>query len=186
MAFELVSFDDIKDFMSLENDNLSDYPDMTVIKSSVESAVENYIGRKLESTSRTEIIFIGPHAQRMINLKALPIDSVTSLTHLYYGTSTSYTEDDDYIIMDYGVYLNAEVQNCKITLVYTGGYAEGEVPEEIQRAALIQTVHEYQTKDRVGAEYIQTQTGSIKRPPIVLLDEVKRLLAHYKHPLMII
>ena len=63
---------------------------------------------------------------------------------------------------------------AKTVITYTGGLTV--VPAELTRAALLQTVYEYQNKDSVGLENISNQGGSVTKPEIGLLKEVKQIL----------
>ena len=71
--------------------------------------------------------------------------------------------------------------NAKVVIVYTGGITI--VPDAMARAALLQTAYEFQSKDQIGAESVTTDGGSVSRPALGLLKEVKRNLEKYKHPL---
>jgi len=186
MTLELVTFNKVKDFLQLEREE-SSYPELAIIAPSVVSAIENFIGRFLEQKERTEEFLIGSIATRFIDLKGIPIVSVSSASVTELGDSDTLTENEDFIISNGGIeLLYTSFKRCKVSVTYTGGYAADNVPEDIQRAALLQTVYEYQSKDYVGASSVTTEGGSIQRPPIGLLKEVRRLLDNYKHPAQIV
>ena len=184
MSVELVTYADIKNFLGLEQASIDSYPALGVIRESVTSAIEEYLGRDLESKERSETIRIhAPTSTAMIHLRAIPISSVSSVSVTILGDSESYTEDDDYEITGYGLRLFSKVNHAKVAVTYTGGYADDDVPEAISRAALLQVVHEFQSKDQLGAESVSTEGGTVSRPPLGLLKEVTRMLNKYVHPL---
>jgi len=181
MAIELVSYANLKSLLGLEDASITDYPALGVLRDSVTSAFEAHTGRLFESTSRSETIYIGASATTMLKLKAIPISSITSLTVTVSETTETYTEHDDYEITAYGLKLLSKVSNCTIAITYTGGIST--VPDTLERAALIQTAYEFQAKDQIGSESVTTEGGTISRPALGLLKEVKRLLDQNMHPL---
>jgi len=80
MTIELVSYADLKVLLGLEEALITAYPDLALIQSSVTAAIEEYVGRSLESVERTENFFIGSEKSQMIGLKDLPVASVSSVT----------------------------------------------------------------------------------------------------------
>jgi hypothetical protein len=185
MTLSLVSFDDVKDLLDLGGANVAAYPALTVINNRVFYAFQTYLGRKLESAERAEIKYITGKLS-MLHLDALPVASVSSVTAVDdYGNSETLTEDEDFAISEYGIKLLSQWQNVKITVVYTGGYSNDTVPDEIKQAAFIQAAYEFQAKEHIGAETVSTDGGTITRPGLQLLIETKRMLNPYKHPLKI-
>jgi len=180
MAIELVSYADLKSLLDLEEALITSYPALGVIRESVTSAFESFTGRLFESKERTDTIYISNPTQ-MIALPAIPVASVSSLVVTFYETSETYTEHGGYEITRYGVKLTSSVQNCKIVITYTGGIST--VPDNLERAALLQTAYEFQSKDQIGAESVTTEGGSVNRPALGLLKEVQRLLKPLVHPL---
>jgi len=71
-----------------------------------------------------------------------------------------------------------------MVVVYTGGITEA--TNSMNRAALLQTAYEFQAKDHIGASSVSAEGGSVQRPELGLLKEVKRILSKDKHPLMVI
>jgi hypothetical protein len=181
MAIELVSYADLKALLGLEDATIASYPDLALIQLSVTAAIEEYIGRALESTERTEYVYAGSEKIRMIGLKGLPIASVSSVIVTVENEEET-LEDDDYYITEYGIKLMNGYSNSKVTVVYTGGLSS--VTSEINRAALYQIAYEYQSKDFIGVENVFTEGGSVTRPELSLLKETKRMLESSKHPLM--
>ena len=176
MALELVSYTDLANLIDLTKGLLSDYPALSIIMDSMVSAFEEFTGRKLEKIARTDTQFVGALKRSQIKLPAIPIESVASVTVTVSGISESYTEDDDYDITNYGIRLWTACQNCKIVVVYTGGLAAVTEEANLNRAALYQVGYEWQNKTHIGAETVSTEGGSVTRPELQLLKEVKRML----------
>lgn len=186
MAFELTSFADLKSLLKLKKLSITDYPELSVIKASVEAAIEGFLGRSLESISRTESIYISLCASRMVPLKGLPVATITSITLTdNLGEDETLSAPDDYRITPYGIRLSSKVTDMDISVIYTGGYTRAPtdtLPAEIARAALLQTAYEWQSKSHIGASSVTSEGGSITRPQIQLLKEVKARLYAHRHP----
>jgi hypothetical protein len=184
MAIELVSYDDLKDLLDLEEDAITGYPSLSIIRASVTSAIEEYLGRELESKSRTDTLYVEGTPTSMIYLPAIPVTSVTSLVVTWSDDTETYTVNNDFEITGYGLKFYASVSNVSIAITYVGGMST--VPDAVKRAALLQTAYEFQSKDQIGAESVSTDGGYVSRPPLGLLPEVKRILNRFKHPLMMV
>ena len=181
--WELVSFASLKALLGLGDSAIADYPALNVLKSSVEAAIESFLGRDLESSERTESFYIaGP--TNMISLRAIPVASVASLTVTMLGETETYNaNDNDYIITRYGLKVYSQLEDAKVDITYTGGLSA--VPSNIERAALLQTAYEFLGKDNIGAETVSNEGGSVSRPSLNLLPVVKSLLNRDIHPLKI-
>lgn len=183
MSFELIPFDDIKDLLGLKQPTIASYPDLAIIKLRLLPSFQEYTGREFEKKERTEEIFIhGPKVQ-MIPLKALPIESVSSvvISSNSYGTETVTSADFD--ITNYGLKLGWKIRNCKVSIVYTGGLTG--TTDILKAAALYQLAYEFQSKDQIGAESVSNEGGSVYRPELGLLKETKRMLKSELHPLQV-
>ncbi len=181
MAIELVTFAQLDNILGLEGTVIADYPGLEEIQTSVTSAIEEFIGRDLEQIERTETVFINGSPTQMISLRGLPVGSIDTVTMASSSGEISCDEWNDYEVTEYGIRLFAATRRAKLTIVYTGGIAT--VPSAINRAALIQTVYEFQNKEHIGAESVSTDGGFVSTPSLQLLGEVKRVLAHSIHPL---
>lgn len=181
MAIELVTYANLKNLLDLEDAAITDYPALNVLRDSVTSAFEAYTGRLFESKARTETIYIGSFATQMVKLDAIPVSSVASLTVTISETTETYAEHGDYEIAAYGIKLLSSVKDCTIAITYTGGIST--VPDDLARAALLQVAYEFQAKDQIGAESVSTEGGTISRPALGLLKEVRKLLNQNMHPL---
>jgi len=173
---ELVTFDDLASLLELEKLDIEEYPALNVIRDSVVAAIESYIGRELELGQRSETLYAGTYPERMIGLKGLPVQSIGAVA-CDSGLPVTAT------IQSYGVRLDTGIRNCRVVVIYTGGFAADAIPSGIRRAALIQTAYEFQAKDHIGAETVSTEGGAVTRPALQLLPEVRRMLDPFKHPL---
>jgi hypothetical protein len=171
----LVHYADIKALLGLEKTE-DQYPALMVLIDSVQASIESYTGRKFEFGTHNERIFIVKPTQ-FLPLSALPVYSIESIVDASGSVIT------DYQIAFYGLKSNAWTANGYLDIEYDGGYTIASMPPEIKRAALLQIAFEYQNHDNIGAESVSTQGGVIQRPALSLLDEVKNMLNHYKHPI---
>jgi hypothetical protein len=112
----------------------------------------------------------------LVPLKAFPL---VTLTSVLVGEDT--TELATSCTKKYGHIMLPNAVEANVTITYTGGYEEA--PDPIKRAALLQTLHEWQRKDHIGAENVTNDGGSVIWPELGLLKEVKRLLDPYVHPM---
>lgn len=180
MAIELVTFADLKAFLDLSDATENDYPDLALIKTSVVSAIENYCRRIFEHDEYTKTHFyLAPI--KFIEVAAYPITSVVSLNLDSGDGDVLQTENTDFVVLNDGIEFSEPIQATKVTLVYNGGLQT--VPGDLSRAALLQTVYEFQNKNSVGLENVNTQGGSVTKPELGLLKEVKKILDEtYKRP----
>jgi len=181
MTIELVSYNDVKAFLNLQGETITEYPDLSLIMSSVTSAIEEYLGRFLTYASYEKRKHLWS-ISHMVGLEALPVDAVDSVKVTESGVTTVLTSSD-YDITDYGLYLYTPVSRSLVEVEYDGGYTTDTLPAAISRAALLQIAFEFQTKDHVGASTVSTEGGMTQRPQLGLLKEVQRLLNSHKHPL---
>ena len=184
MTIELVPYASLKSLLDLEDVLITDYPALDLLRSSVTFAIEEYLDRLLESKERTETIYFGRQERSMVSLPAIPVTSISSVTVTIIGESETYDENEEYEITEYGIQLAVSLSKAKIVIVYTGGISV--VPDAMARAALMQTAYEFQAKDQIGASSVSTAGGSVQRPELGLLKEVKRMLNQYKHPLRLV
>ena len=182
MTIELVSFEDIQAVIDLGELDADSYPALPVLMESVVFAIESYLSRTLTSAVYTESTRV-MQKTTMVSLSALPITAVSSVSVTQQGSTESLTIDDDYLITDYGLMLLSSVSNSVVEVVYTGGYLSSNIPGALNRAALLQTIYEFQGKDTIGATSVSTEGGSVQTPALGLLKEVRRLLDPFKHQL---
>ncbi|HCG7104104.1 TPA: hypothetical protein NJ322_005019 [Vibrio parahaemolyticus] len=162
---ELVSFEKLKEVLHLERDSIESYPALQILADSCQSSFESYLCRFLEDDTYTET-FDAEDWDGFFPLKGLPIKSIKDVRVDGELCSMSPRIRTD------GVQL--PVRAGVVSIKYYGGYDE--IPADIERAALFQIVHEYQGHDHLGATSVSTDGGSVRRPQLGLLWEVKRLL----------
>ena len=195
MAYNFVLFAQIKKLLGLEKGDVEDYPQLEFIIDSVEDAIEDYCGRLFEYSVVTDERVNLSFSSRMVPLLRLPIESIEEVRIV---TSENETTTTAYEITPYGIrldtayggykdevnYENAVSGNVWIEVDYTGGY-ETEPPKTVQRAAYLQIGYEYQNVDHIGAQSVTTEGGSVNRPELGLLKEVKTRLQKFIHPAQI-
>ena len=167
-------FSVLKERLRLEKANLSDYPVLEDVIASVYAAFENYLQRHLEYDIQQEIDY--GNNRTIIRLEALPVESITTITNF----DGDVVDADNYEITEYGVRLLAPT-NGKLVIDYVGGLSIA--PEALTRASMYQIISEYQRRDNPDSEYLSGEGGSVTRPELGLLKEVKRLLGSFVHPL---
>jgi len=182
MSVELVSFSELKNVLGLEGDSIDEYPALEIIREGVTAAIEEFIGRELTQKEREEIVYVGKTFSSMIYLKALPIYSVSSVVIESWGDEITLS-DNDFQVVKYGVELLSPINRSKVKITYTGGLVDEDVSARLNRAALLQTVYEFQTKEHVGATSVYTDGGSVSTPELGLLKEIQRMLTSEIHPL---
>lgn len=154
------------------NKEIDQYPGLELVADGVQARLEDHLGRIFETGDQiyTRTYF---HPTAHIGLPALPISSVTTVT--IGGVSTT-----DYTVHQWGLQLGSKVTG-EISVEYVGGYSEA--PEWLKRALTIQIIYEWQNKDNMGAESVTNEGGTIQRPALQLLSEVRRTLEQHVHPL---
>ena len=173
---DFIPFSRLKYRLNLtDGDSYDDYPDLNELVISVKASIEDYLGRILDIGDYTYTRLPSTTPTKMIYLDALPVNTVASVT-----VDGAALTSSEYVVTDYGIRLNSEIANQKIVVTYNGGLSS--VPETLIRAGLIQSAYEYQSKTQVGAETINTDGGTVTRPALQLLPEVKRSLSKLRHP----
>lgn len=170
----LTSFTDMAQLLDLNQASLDDYPQLSFVMTSVDDAIQTYLKRTLEQDAYTETKFMYGDS-KMLALKAIPIVSVSAVV------VDNVTIDPSWVtITPYGLLFGYAVAGF-VTVEYTGGIDE--IPGGLKRAASLQAAYEYQNIDHVGAETVSNEGGSIQRPALGLLREVKRMLNEHVHPM---
>jgi len=174
---DLIEFADLKSLLGLDCTSIDEYPALALLRNSVSAAIESHLGRALEYGNRTEQVELWEH-DSMVPLRALPVESVDTVTVTLFGGSTASTVTG-WMPTNYGIALLSPAQ-CVVSVTYNGGLTE--VPDWLRRAALMQTAYEFQNKDHIGADFVTIEGGSVKRSELSLLKEVRRLLDAHRHP----
>lgn len=179
MALTLAPFDKVQALLDLSGGTVSEYPALEVLQDWVQGSFEAYLDRTLEESSGVEVPQFGVEPTSMIPLSRLPVSSINSIS-----LDGEAQDPDAYNIAAFGVQLNTAVsRGSTVEVDYTGGYTDASLPSDLQRAGTIQVVHEFQIRDHIGAQSVQTEGGTVDRPAIGLLDEVTRILDPYVHPI---
>lgn len=174
-----VKFDDLKAMLNLEKDDISEYPQLSIIQGGVESRIESYCKRVFEKDTVTEDFFIDRDA--LLHLERIPVETVSIIKVSRAGITLF--EDFAWYYLDRkaGVKLQGTYENCDFSVTYTGGFED--LPPDIYRAMLLQICYEYQRYPNLGATSSRPDVGgSSSYPEYDLLSEVKSLLAKYVHP----
>lgn len=183
MAFELLPFEKIKNYLDLEGSNYADYPALEQIAARLVPSFEAETGRLFEKIERTVKIYVGNCPRRMLRLDALPVASVEQVQVDDSDTGLIDLGSANWRVTDYGVNLYTHISNAVVEITYTGGLVDT-VPV-LEAAALYQMAYEFQSKDQIGASNVSNEGGTVTRPEIGLLKETRRILAGEWHPLKV-
>jgi len=174
MAFELIPYESIKNFLGLDGSSINDYPSLGTILDRLLPSFEAFTGREFEKIERIATIFMNEMPKKMIYLPAIPIEEVVSVEAEEYGSV-------DYKITGYGLRLETGISNDILNVTYTGGLES--VTPVLEAAALYQLSHEFNRKEHIGAETVSTEGGTVTYRELGLLKETKRILMPAVHPL---
>lgn len=170
----IVSFSDLKSMLELTKDSFTDYPSLKVIADQVHSDLESYTGRKLNTVSKLTESGITIGKESFINLKNIPIVSVSSII----VDGVTLTVDTDYTVNNYGISL-ITARDGSYTIVTKGGFKN--IPEEIYRAEMSQIIYEWQNRNNLAAKNFTNDGGSVSLPGFEILNHVKEMLSSYVH-----
>lgn len=170
---KILNFDDLKAILKIDKTE-ENYPDLIILESSVIAAIENYLGRYIKQGDFVETVTVPPSGD--IPLKALPVIGIDNIT-----ISEAILLPYEYKIKFFGVTIGFVSEDSTAEISYTGGFEK--VPDSLYRAILMQTIYEYQNSANIGATSVSTEGGTIQRPELGLLAEVKRLINLYIHPM---
>lgn len=182
MALRELIFNDVRALLDLRDITIGDYPALELLIDRIIPAVEDHLGRTLDKGTVTEEWLGPPEPTAMVPLSRLPVASVDEVR------LDGETQDADaYTTVAHGLNVTFTVQpDAKVEVDYTGGFdntaSPPEVPGPLRKAITTQVAYEFQSKEAIGAETVETQGGTINRPQLQLLKEVQRLLQPYVHP----
>lgn len=177
----LTNFDELRELLHLEKDDIEDYPSLAAVIESVYAAIEIYTGRTLERGDHVEDAHIDGC---LVPLRALPVESVESVTLDGADVTSAATIRRDGLALS-GGYAG------DVVVTYTGGLSASNPRHRrdiaaLRRAATLQVLHEWQRKDHIGAESVSNEGGFTRWPQLGLLDEVKRTLNPLRNPAALI
>lgn len=175
----LVRFSKIRDLIDLEapvssegEATLDDFPQLAVLLDSVKASIESYVGRYIEQDSYTESGWIDNNE---IPLRALPVKKIKSLT-----LDGEPVDSTKIRLTRSGISLPSNVpRETLFSVKYQGGFDE--IPADIERAALLQVIYEYNRLPHIGATSVSNDGGSVQTPELGLLREVRTLLNKYRN-----
>jgi hypothetical protein len=139
------------------------------------AAIENYVGRPLARATRTETH--RPESSWRIYLRAIPVESVTSVVAGRTGSTTTldadqYSVDAETGVLEvyrsfYGGYrypdrvYGSDPRAGNVVVTYVGGYDTDEAPADITQAAILATLATTETLSLSGGGlYASEQLGS--------------------------
>jgi hypothetical protein len=190
----LVNVTDIKTKLEWNGTDHDDY--FTSILPSLDSLVDNAIGRPIQYDTHTE--YYSGDGSRRLSLRQGPIDSVTSLSLVTYGSSGAesldeYTENVDYYV--FGVrteqwtlpgWLEASIEFVKgrrnYKVVYDAGYNDTTgIPQDLKDAALYAATWMFnKSKDAATLTRDVGDGGESFRTEEEFLDDLRRQLSKYR------
>ncbi len=165
---------------------------ITQMISTYSQNVERFLGRHVESTSRTEQYDIEV-GQRFFHLPGSPISSITSVKAADdrdFASADAIDTDNYYADLARGSIefdtSPSAVGPGTLQIIYEGGMAANTAAfiaayPDVAQACDMQIAYVISRKDQLGAQSIGMQSGSIGwSGPVDMLPEVKRILEPYR------
>lgn len=169
--------------------------ELTLLLDGIQSRFDRHCNRTLAITA-SDTTEYADGGQGVVGLKRFPIVSITAIKEASdrdFASADALTEDDDFVqdpdsglVFRVGTWL-AGVRTVQI--VYRGGYAaagatlgtgETEMPDAIQRAALMQARYEWQNRLQLGSQQVAANGASVTGARAELLPEVRQILDGYR------
>ena len=187
---KLISRANLKTYLSIAATTYDDLLDLIISQTS--ARLQKYLNRKLKKQEYTEYFNI-PISRKTFNLRAYPIDLTEDFTVTQYDVEDTINVDyfvyeDKGIVQYYTERTRCSEPKC-MKFVYTGGYEELytdseyvlDVPDDIQRAAMIQSAYDFKRRKDIGLTTTTTPDGSISKANDTLLPEVVDILKSYRN-----
>lgn len=184
--FDIKTFKKVMEFKGVESDDA-----LLTIMEFVKKRLENFLSKRLDYAIYTER-YRGSGCN--VPLMANPIDEEASILVTRQPKNYDASETGEYVVTPWGIELNTEIYRGEVIRVtYSGGYpvysgttildfsADPEAGA-IVRAAMLQTMHEWQRRLKPGGTELNTDVGTLSMEPIDLLQEVKDSLESFRHP----
>lgn len=182
--------DNIKALLGITS--TSDDAILVQIANVASSQIENYLGRSVESTSRTEYFDV-ERGQHLFQLRAYPVASSPAIV-VYNDESRLFTTvvsnenytalgDEGQLIFDEDYELVTGPKVLKV--VYTGGLASSQASLEsnypdLEMATRIQAVFLFENRKKIGVQSESVDGSSASRQELMLLKGVKEMIEHYR------
>lgn len=150
--------------------------EIAAVLASVSAAVETYLNRYTEATSRTEYLDVDPY-QRVFRLRASPVSAVSSVyfdEEQAFGSETALVASDYYLptldatgrlVMRFALNSGADPIPRAVKVTYTGGMAASASAfvtayPDIAGAVDVQTSHEWQRRNALGVTSVSYPDGT--------------------------
>jgi hypothetical protein len=183
---KLISEGDLKQFASITNKQKDDKL-LGIIIEQVSARIESFLNRDFVSQARTVYFDAG---RRKYYVNALPV-SLSPTAPVVTVNGVTQTVDSDYWIREEEglfefLYAPTYTKPKEVVIVYTGGYTADSdgilpVPDDIKRACLFQSGHDYKRKDEIGLSSVRMGDGSANvNTKMELLPEVVRILKSHR------
>ena len=175
-------------------DDTSDNTTLELLQDLIYTRLEAATGRLFESSER--VVTYKRPSHTYLPLVALPVASA-SVARVEYdsqgiATNTTLTANYHYYVEAHGVVLTdvGYKNNSDYAITYTGGYTVDSSDllvltgndAMLKRAALLQLVHEFNTRTKPGVETMETAIGSVTSGGLVLIKEVMSMCQYLRHP----
>lgn len=188
---KLESRENIKIYLEITNPNHDSLLDLIIDQ--VSARIEKFLNRKLTKQEYTEYFDV-KISKKFFHLRSYPIDLAEDFTASQYDVEDTINSDyfvyeDSGIVEYFTDRIHCNEPKC-IKFVYTAGYeeiyTEGEdvlnVPDDLKRACLLQSVFEFRRRRDIGLTSISTPDGSISKSITgTLLTEVSDILKSYRN-----
>lgn len=162
----------------------------------VSAAVEQYLGRSAETTSRVQYLNVDG-GSRIFQLQAFPVTTLASVyfdTDQVFGASTLLTSSDYFdptlsssglLVFKYSLSASVGFAPSALKVTYTGGMAASAAAfitafPDIAHAVDLQVSHLYHTRNMIGTVSSSGDSGAVGLVPADWLPEVKTVLDRHR------
>jgi hypothetical protein len=156
-----------------------------IIIDQVSARIQTALNRTLTEAEYTELYNAG---KKFYFLKAFPLNMGTPPVVTVAGNTK--VKDTDYFVWDQEGLIEFDVAPVyakpqEVQIVYTGGYTATSgilaVPDDLKRACMIQSAHDYKRRDELGLSAVRMGDGSVNvQTKTELLPEVVSILKSYR------
>lgn len=143
--------------------------------SQVTSQVE-YFGNGFEETTHLYLNHVGNIANEQIVVDTGKVFDITKTAPLTVNTDYDIFSDQGLIVLAKAVVKGRKI----IKITYDAGYAQASIPEDVQRAALLQVTTKWLRRGELGTSSTTTPDGSVITIDRGLIEDVRELLEPYR------
>lgn len=180
MRIELANVEQVKNYLGITN--VTDDALLTRLTKAASGFIQTWLNRDLGQQTYTEKRN-GTGGDTML-FANYPVTDVASVTINGQAIPQSPSElQRGYVNDDNALYLrNATFERGRlnVTLVYTAGYPEDEVPAELTQACVELVAHRYREKDRIGLVSKGLSGETIAFSQKDMPSDVRTVLGNYK------